>query len=77
MRLATLQKKRTDQNEVSRQDAGFGEQHARAPLMGSKVNSVSRFDSRLHRGARPFWSLRLASCQPGSFARRYLRLKYD
>ena len=75
MRLVTLQKKRTDLNKVSRQHAGFGEQHARAPLIGSKVNSVSRFDSRLYRGARPFWSLRRACCQPGSFARYYLSLE--
>ena len=48
MRLATLQKKRTGRNKLSRQHAGFGEQHARAPLIGSKVNSVFRLDSRLH-----------------------------
>ena len=76
MRLASLQKKRKDQKKVSRQHAGFGEQPARAPLTGSKVTPFP--DSTLvFIGSATILVAPTGMLPAGSFARWYLRLKYD
>src|SRR4029453_15807039 len=49
--------------EAIRPHAGLGEQHARDPLLVSNFTMVFERVSDL-RGARPFWSLWLACCQP-------------